>query len=477
MKELLERESKWDVNDLFVLPRLDDIVAGGTVVHSTVKLTSTYYDTIDRDLQIHGVTLRRREGSEKSERGWHLKVPNADGRIEIHAKASETLPADLADLLTGIRLGKELVKLATVFTVRDRYRLTDPRSRQLFAEVTDDHVSATGEGRHTTWREVEVELGPAASTTPRQLVKRLTRAGAKPSRYPSKLARVAPGHPTRRITSRSGRAFADYVTAQIDAIFDGDLGLRRRKDVIHDTRVAIRRLRSTLRLFGKLLDPSVVGDMESELKWFAGVLGDVRDCQVQRRRFAEGLAQLPPELVLGSVAARINSELLSIELPARERLDDALDSPRYLQILLILQRWRAQMPFAMPPTAAALNKYARRGERKADRRLAEAIQADSQGNGDAPLHRARKAAKRARYAAELLAPLEGKRARRTIKRYKNIQTVLGDFQDSVVARATLRRLANEGGTTQGENGFTYGLLHAREDEVARTARAAVRDVA
>jgi CHAD domain-containing protein len=177
------------------------------------------------------------------------------------------------------------------------------------------------------------------------------------------------------------------------------------------------------------------------------------------------------------VAARINSELLSIELPARERLDDALDSPRYLQILLILQRWRAQMPFAMPPTAAALNKYARRGERKADRRLAEAIQADSQGNGDAPLHRARKAAKRARYAAELLAPLEGKRARRTIKRYKNIQTVLGDFQDSVVARATLRRLANEGGTTQGENGFTYGLLHAREDEVARTARAAVRDVA
>jgi CHAD domain-containing protein len=41
--------------------------------------------------------------------------------------------------------------------------------------------------------------------------------------------------------------------------------------------VAIRRLRSTLRVFGKPLDGTKIGDPDGELKWFAGLLGDVRD--------------------------------------------------------------------------------------------------------------------------------------------------------------------------------------------------------
>ena len=64
-------------------------------------------------------------------------------------------------------------------------------------------------------------------------------------------------------------------------------------------------------MFGKLLDRDAIGDIDDELKWFAGLLGEVRDCQVQRRRFQEALAQLPPELVLGPVANRINTDLQS----------------------------------------------------------------------------------------------------------------------------------------------------------------------
>jgi inorganic triphosphatase YgiF len=64
---------------------------------------------------------------------------------------------------------------------------------------------------------------------------------------------------------------------QIEAIFDGDMGLRRGQDPMHDTRVAIRRLRSTIRVFGKLLDRSAAGHLDEELKWFAGLLGEVRD--------------------------------------------------------------------------------------------------------------------------------------------------------------------------------------------------------
>jgi CHAD domain-containing protein len=57
-----------------------------------------------------------------------------------------------------------------------------------------------------------------------------------------------------------------------------------------------------------------------------------------------------------------------------------------------------------------------------------------------------------------------------MKHYKHIQTMLGDHQDTAVATDALRRLAVAAGTTVGENGFTYGLLYAREQQIARQCR-------
>ena len=96
------------------------------------------------------------------------------------------------------------------------------------AEVADDHVLASVDDRLLAWREIEVELGPAARSMPRRLTKRLIEAGAKPGRYPSKLARVSPTtRPEAAGGTAAGRAVASYLTEQIDNIFDGDLGLRR----------------------------------------------------------------------------------------------------------------------------------------------------------------------------------------------------------------------------------------------------------
>jgi CHAD domain-containing protein len=219
------------------------------------------------------------------------------------------------------------------------------------------------------------------------------------------------------------------------------------------------------------MDRSAIGHVDDGLKWYAGLLGEVRDCQVQRRRFQEALDQLPPELVLGPVAGRINTDLQSVQLRARKVVGETMDSQRYLGLLATLQRWRTEPPLIEPPTLKAVNKRARRAARKADRRLTEAIEA---GDG-ALLHRARKAAKRARYAAELRVPVD-KRAKKTVKHHKRIQTVLGDHQDCVVACDVLRRLAITAGTTPGENGFAYGLLYAREQQAADAARTAVREL-
>ena len=67
-----------------------------------------------------------------------------------------------------------------------------------------------------------------------------------------------------------------------------------------NTRVAIRRLRSTLRVFDGSVDAAALGATAQDLKWFAGLLGDVRDCQVQARRFNTAVDALPDELVMGA---------------------------------------------------------------------------------------------------------------------------------------------------------------------------------
>ena len=275
--------------------------------------------------------------------------------------------------------------------------------------------------------------------------------------------------------SPATRALIDYLNAQIDRIAYGDAGLRSGQDPIHDTRVAIRRLRSTLRAFAKELDRSEIGDMDSELKWFAGLLGEVRDCQVQESRLSEALDDVPDELILGPVKSRIRNDMRAVELPARRQITDAMDSACYLAIMATLGRWRSYPPVTGVVTTGALRKSARRARRKADRRLAAALESGDSGDAAAMLHRARKAAKRARYAAELC-KLLNKGENRKIKHYKHIQTLLGDHQDTAVAADALRRMALTAGSTPGENGFTYGMLYAREQQIARECRQQVGEL-
>lgn len=471
MREVLEREDKWDVGEHFELPDLGGVIADGHVDHRTVDLTSVYYDTRERDLQAHGILLRRRDGDEDA--GWQLKTPAAGGRTELRWPLTDSPPDSLTKLIAGISLGKDLSGVATIHTVRNSYRIHDAKAEELWAEVADDSVHAWVDERLSAWREIEVEYGRGTDSFFERLTGRLRSAGARPSRYPSKLSHVLPPTPVAEPVSPAGRALTRYLGEQIDAVVLGDLGLRRGRDPTHDTRVAIRRLRSTLRVFRKLLDRSAIGDLDGELRWFASLLGDVRDCQVQHRRFTAALDELPEELVLGPVRSHIRNELQGIELPARDRVREAMDSPRYLAIMAVLRDCRTRLPIKPETTKSQLIRKTRRAGRKADRRLTAAVR----GGDDSTLHRARKAAKRARYAAELLEPIGGaKRAKRIKKHYKGIQSVLGDHQDTVVASSVLRRMATSAGATVAENGFTYGLLFSREQHIAEECRRQVRNL-
>ena len=466
MHAQLEREDKWAVDRDFALPRIDDLITGVEVQTDTVELTSTYYDTSDYDLRAHGIVMRSRDGD--TDTGWQVKFPTDNGRLELRWPLSDTLPGELTRALDGAALGKPIASVVTIRTSRRRYRVTSDGVLEF--ELVDDTVRASRGESLLAWRELEIELGPDVSVAPRKLRRRLRAAGARRSAYPSKLAHATRMPAPRALPAAAG-ALADYLNDQVDQVMLGDVQLRQGQDPIHDTRVAIRRIRSVLRVFKRELRLPAA-DFDGELKWIAGVLGNVRDAQVQLCRFAAALDELPDELILGPVRSRVRSDLQAVELPARSAVDDAMSTTRYLDILTELRRWRTDPPVEADVARKTLRRRARRASQKAQRRLETAL------GGDDPdlLHRARKAAKRARYAAELVAPIDPT-AKRRRKRHKKIQSVLGDYQDTVVATAALRRLASIAGTAPGENGFTYGLLYARERRTAADCCTQARELA
>lgn len=256
-----------------------------------------------------------------------------------------------------------------------------------------------------------------------------------------------------------------YLREQIEEIFTRAPELPD-PVAVHRTRVSMRRLRSTLRVFAPLLsaDAEQLAYADEELRWFTGVLGEARDRQVQRERFAAALAHLPSDDltgVLGPAATWIEETLHTEQVAAEEEIGRAVASDRCAALRRLLGAWRREPPVA-DTRPGRLRKRARKVAKKAARRL-RSVGPDAV---DADLHRARKAAKRARYAAEVLGPLgHGKKQG---ERFKKVQQILGVHQDAVVARGTLVRLVASAPSPQ--VGFTLGVLSRMEDEQTAAQR-------
>jgi CHAD domain-containing protein len=100
----------------------------------------------------------------------------------------------------------------------------------------------------------------------------------------------------------------------------------------------------------------------------------------------------------------------------------------------------------------------------------------AKGLGDDPpdhaLHQVRIQAKRLRYAAEAAEPVIGKPAKKLASAVAEVQGVLGDMQDAVVAEAWLRQAGTSGSASQA---LVAGVLIARErDEQAACRKAWVK---
>jgi CHAD domain-containing protein len=276
--------------------------------------------------------------------------------------------------------------------------------------------------------------------------------------------------------STAGHAATAYLSEQAARLRTLEADVRRGEpDAIHQMRVTARRARATLAAFPAVWPSPVTARLRGELKWLGRALGGARDTEVLSARLHDDLDDLPAELVLGPAKARVTVHFAPRDADAREAVIQALDSPRFAGLLDELGQLLAappQTPRALAPARDVLPEAVARAYRRTARRMRRARRATAGPARDAALHEARKAAKRARYAAEAAVPVCGKKAKRFTKRIKALQSSLGDHHDAVTARTEARDLGIAAHLA-GENAFSFGLLHerARRDALDREDQA------
>jgi CHAD domain-containing protein len=476
----LEREVKILAPPGFALPDL----ATSDLAASTLeprKMLAVYHDTEDLAIVRWGCSLRYREGE-----GWTVKLPAlTDGdvltRPEHVFPTPETTgarrpPEPALDLLRAYVRGRSVGPVARLQTIRRTVELTDLIGRPV-ATVTDDEVSVMhGRRVASRFRELEVELPPGAPEDALgQVLAQLLAAGAGPVDNVPKLRRALGPRaeaPSDVVVLELGDAavVADVVrralAASVVRLIRHDAGVRLGTDPedVHQARVATRRIRSDLRTFRDVLEPEWAGPLRDELRWLGGLLGAVRDAEVLRDRLREREGALPAED--RTTADRLVGVLDRRRGQAREDLLEAMRSPRYDRLLdeLVGAANGPSMPeeIAGRPAGETLGAALEAPWKH----LVGAIEAVRDDPRDEHLHAARIRAKRVRYAAEAVAPVFGKKAGVFASAAADLQDVLGEHQDAVVAGAWLRHAGT------GEQAFVAGELAALEAEAARHARAA-----
>ena len=466
-----ETELKYEAAADAVLPPFADLpqVARAEAA-AQEQLEADYFDTDDLRLISAGVTLRRRVGGHDA--GWHLKLPaGKDTRREIRlplGHSRQRVPAELARLVLVHTRGRDLRPVARITTTRTRQLLLDSDGSSL-AEVASDNVTAEALGdtpRRTRWHEVEVELTGGDRDVLDAADRLLQRAGLRRSTQSAKLGRALSLPEKAQEPERSAGAardvLRDYLEAQVAALKAYDPGVRTDEpDAVHQMRVTTRRLRSTLQTFPGAFgaDGQRIGELIAELRWLGEELGAARDAEVLAARLEERLAGLPADLVVGPVAARVRGHFARTGAGALAGMREALDSPRYFALLDALDLLLDQPPCER--ARSDLRRAARKTYRRTRRRIEHAFSLPAGRPSELALHEARKAAKRSRYAAEAVGPAFGRPARKLAKRMKRVQSVLGDHQDAVIARAAVRQLGMTA-HAEGENAFSYGVIYQCE---------------
>jgi CHAD domain-containing protein len=275
------------------------------------------------------------------------------------------------------------------------------------------------------------------------------------------LPRVSPDDPVGRVVFLALRvAILRIAGADADA---------RRADPggIHRLRTTTRRLRSELRSLKDLVEARWRDQVDGELKWLAGRLGEVRDLDILLARLKKGAEDQNPGDAGEYALAPLFTALEARRAQAARSLNDALKGDRYRDFVASLEQASlrpALLDPASEPCRDALPKVAD----DSWQRLKKEGRSLGPSDADDAFHELRKRAKRARYTAELIAPIMGRRAARAASRFirllTKIQDTLGEHHDAVVAADEIERAIAEHPQDPAFVRAANGLLEIERDK-------------
>ncbi|MDT7723642.1 MAG: hypothetical protein QOI21_218, partial [Actinomycetota bacterium] len=281
--------------------------------------------------------------------------------------------------------------------------------------------------------------------------------------------------------ARPGDPAATHVRAQLDVqvreLLAREPGTRSGTDPedLHQMRVTLRRMRSVLKMSGGLIGPHVTEPVRAELGWLGQSLGEVRDYDVLIGHLRELVAEF--EARDQNAARELVGRFVSDRAVAKRRLTRALSSPRYATMLQtiaqVVRRPEREIPVSEESTVeSSASADLISGLRKPYRKLAKAVSALPSDPPDDDIHALRIHGKRLRYAAELAQTAakkkQAKQIRELIKATKDLQTVLGDHQDAVIAADRMRSVLD---SLDGHTGFIAGRIAELELRKRTQARA------
>jgi len=487
---------------LFLPDDAEDTLAAAPLLRDAqprrVHLDATYFDTPDRLLQKHGMALRlRRAGRQwvqtlkaaESARGglsarpeWEspARLVRGTPRIDVTRLADTPLPALLAR-------HRAQAKLQPLFRVRVRRTLWEIEFRGSRIEVAADrgHIEAELRGRRVSVpvAEVELELKDGRPEDLTAAALRLTGRGKNSLALVPMLSgkaergyRLVSGKavPPTKAAARgfiaaleadmaSSVALRAIVAHGLDVMLANTAALRdvHAPEYVHQARVALRRMRSAVRLLDRKHEDFLEA-LALELRWAARLLGAARDWDVLVTQTLPELFATAPRELRGELKATLARAQAKRDA-ARADVLGALGTARFARLALRLQAWT----LTSPPKGRTLKRLAPRALGKAHRRLFDAAQFFVALSPERR-HRVRILAKRLRYALDVMAvALPREATERYVAALAELQDILGELNDRVVARRVLGTITDSNRL----NDVVVAGLATRDKELVTTAEA------
>ncbi len=355
---------------------------------------------------------------------------------------------------------------------------------------------AKARGEEASFAELELELKAGPAWGLYSLARRLSGAGDLTLSFTTKAARgSALARPPRSYAHKfkaprlardcaTGAAFQTIAKACLAQIVSNAEQLRRRAspEVIHQMRVGIRRLRSLITTFKRVVSDARLPAIKAELKWLTGELDGARNLDVLLHGdYRAALAQKDIAEGLKGLGARLRAA----RRVAYARAASAVESERFRRLLLDLLIWIEAGPWM---GAAALAKarsrpIAKFAEEALDKRRRKIIKRGRKLGrlGAKARHKLRIDAKKLRYSADVFEGLfdRPRRAKAFIAALKDVQDTLGALNDIVVGERLAHETAAGGARTEPDTAFvagrSAGVQKARIGPLTASARKALGD--